>query len=290
MKKYKSLNLVKYLYILPILILISIIFIYPLIKVVIASFYNIRLGALEGAFIGFDNYRAILSDSVFWKSVNTTLIWTFFSAIVQLTVPTLVAVMLNQKLKGIHFVRTIILLPWIIPLVGMAVSMRWMLLPGVGIFDEIVKHLGTTIDFLGSPKAAMATLVIFNAWKWLPWGVLLTLAALQTIPEELYEAARVDGANFWRQFIHITLPLLEKMIWFIGFLVLVWNFNAFDVIWLTTRGGPGQAMQTLSVLIYRRAFRTFRLGEGATIATICTIVLAIIGFLYFKFLSPKDEN
>ena len=290
MKKYKSLNLVKYLYILPILILISIIFVYPLIKVVVASFYNIRLGALEGAFIGFGNYLAILSDPVFWKSVNTTLIWTFFSAIVQLTVPTLVAVMLNQKLKGIHFVRTIILLPWIIPLVGMAVSMRWMLLPGVGIFDEIVKHLGTSIDFLGSPKAAMVTLVIFNAWKWLPWGVLLTLAALQTIPEELYEAARVDGANFWSQFIHITLPLLEKMIWFIGFLVLVWNFNAFDVIWLTTRGGPGQTMQTLSVLIYRRAFRTFRLGEGATIATICIIVLAIIGFLYFKFLSPKDDN
>lgn len=289
MKKSGSLNLVKYLYIAPIFILIGIIFIYPLIRVLISSFYEIRLGAPEGVFIGFNNYRLILSDSVFWRSVKITLIWTFSSAVVQIVVPTLLAIFLNQKLKGIHFIRTSLLLPWIVPMVGMAVSMRWMLLPGVGIFDEILKHLGTRINFLGSPNAAMATLVIFNAWKWLPWGVLLTLAALQTIPEELYEAARVDGANFWRQLIYITLPLLERMIWFIGFIVLVWNFNAFDVIWLTTRGGPGQSMQTLSVLIYRRAFREFHLGEGSTIATICVLVLAIMGILYFKYLSPKDE-
>ncbi len=289
MKKYGSPNLIKYLYISPIFSLIGIVFLYPLIRVIMASFYNIRLGALEGTFVGLDNYRLILSDPVFWRSVRITLIWTLSSAIVQILVPTLLAIYLNQKLKGIHFIMTSILLPWIVPMVGMAVAMRWMLLPGVGIFDEILKHIGRRVDFLGSPDAAMATLVIFNSWKWLPWGVLLTLAALQTIPEELYEAARVDGANFWRLLIHITLPLLEKMVWFIGFLVLVWNFNAFDVIWITTRGGPGQSMQTLSVLIYRRAFRTFRLGEGSTIATICVLGLATIGILYFKYLSPKEE-
>jgi len=289
MKKYRSPNLIKYLYISPIFLLIGIVYLYPLIGVIIASFHNIRLGALEGTYVGLDNYRLILSDPVFWRSVKTTLVWTFCSAVVQVLVPTFLAIYINQKLKSTHFIMTSMLLPWIVPMVGMAVAMRWMLLPGVGIFDEILKHLGTRVDFLGSPNEAMATLVIFNAWKWLPWGVLLTIAALQTIPEELYEAARMDGANWGRLLSHITLPLLEKMIWFIGFLVLVWNFNAFDVIWITTRGGPGQSMQTLSVLIYRRAFRTFRLGEGSTIATICVIGLAIIGVLYFKYLSPKEE-
>jgi len=291
MKGYKRLSLVKYLYILPILILISIIFVYPLIQVVIASFYNIRMGAKEGVFIGLDNYRLIFSEPVFWKSVNSTLIWTFCSLILQLIIPLGMAILLNQKLKGIHFIRTSILLPWIVPMVALAVSMKWMLLPGIGIFNEILKNtIGTQISFLGSQNAAVPTLIILNTWKLLPFGTLLILTALQTIPEELYEAARVDGANFWRQFIYITFPLLGKMIWFMGFLVLVWNFNTFDTIWLTTEGGPGHIMQTLPILIYRRAFRVFRLGEGAAIATVGAIFLIVVSILYFKFLSPKKED
>lgn len=291
MKRYERVSLVNYLYILPILVLIGIIFIYPLIQVVIASFYNIRMGAPEGVFIGLDNYRLIFSEPVFWKSVNSTFIWTFSNLILQLILPLGVAILLNQKLKGIHFIRTAILLPWIVPMVALAVSMRWMLLPGIGIFNEILKNtVGTQVDFLGSQNAAVPTLIILNTWKLLPFGTLLILTALQTIPEELYEAARVDGANFWRQFIYITFPLLSKMIWFMGFLVLVWNFNIFDTIWLTTEGGPGHIMQTLPVLIYRRAFRVFRLGEGAAIATVGAMFLIVVGILYFKFLSPKKED
>jgi multiple sugar transport system permease protein len=175
-------------------------------------------------------------------------------------------------------------------MVAVAVSMRWMLLPGIGVVNEILQNtVGTQINFLGSRSAAIPTLIILNSWKLFPFGTLLILAALQTIPEEIYEAARVDGASPWQQFIHITFPLLGAMIWFMGFLVLVWNFNIFDTIWLTTEGGPGHIMQTLPVLVYRRAFRVFRLGEGATIATIGAAFLMLIGLLYFKFLSPKRE-
>ncbi|GAI83618.1 unnamed protein product, partial [marine sediment metagenome] len=100
--------------------------------------------------------------------------------------------------------------------------MRWMLLPGIGIFNEILKNtIGAQINFLGSQSAAMPTLIILNTWKWLPFGTLLILTALQTIPREVYEAARVDGANFWKQFIYITFPLLGKVIWFMGYLILV---------------------------------------------------------------------
>jgi len=291
MKIHKRVNLLKYLYILPILTLISIIFIYPLIQVIIASFYNIRMGAPEGVFVGLDNYRLIFSEPVFWKSVNSTLIWTFCSLFLQLIIPLGVAILLNQKLKGVHFIRTSVLLPWIVPMVALAVSMRWMLLPEIGIFNEILKNImSIQISFLGSQNAAVPTLIIFNTWKLLPFGTLLILAALQTIPEELYEAARVDGANFWRQFIHITFPLLGKIIWFMGFLVLVWNFNTFDTIWLTTEGGPGHILQTLPILVYRRAFRVFRLGEGAAISTVGAVFLIIIGILYFKLLAPKKED
>lgn len=291
MKRYKRVSLVTYLYILPILVLIGIIFIYPLSQVLISSFYNIRLGAQEGIFVGLDNYRLIFSEPVFWKSVRSSLIWTFGNLILQLIIPLGVAILLNQKLRGMHFARTLILLPWIIPMVALAVSMRWMLLPGIGIFNEILKNtIGTQISFLGSQSAAMPTLIILNTWKWLPFGTLLILTALQTIPREVYEAARVDGANFWKQFIYITFPLLGKVIWFMGYLILVWNFNTFDTIWLTTEGGPGHAMQTLPILVYRRAFKVFRLGEGAAIATIGAALLMVMGLLYFKFLSPKRED
>jgi multiple sugar transport system permease protein len=291
MKRYKRVSLVTYLYILPILVLIGIIFIYPLSQVLISSFYNIRLGAKEGIFVGLDNYRLIFSEPVFWKSVRSSLIWTFGNLILQLIIPLGVAILLNQKLRGMHFARTLILLPWIIPMVALAVSMRWMLLPGIGIFNEILKNtIGTQISFLGSQSAAMPTLIILNTWKWLPFGTLLILTALQTIPREVYEAARVDGANFWKQFIYITFPLLGKVIWFMGYLILVWNFNTFDTIWLTTEGGPGHAMQTLPILVYRRAFKVFRLGEGAAIATIGAALLMVMGLLYFKFLSPKKED
>jgi len=291
MKRYKRVSLVTYLYILPILVLIGIIFIYPLSQVLISSFYNIRLGAQEGIFVGLDNYRLIFSEPVFWKSVRSSLIWTFGNLILQLIIPLGVAILLNQKLRGMHFARTLILLPWIIPMVALAVSMRWMLLPGIGIFNEILKNIiGTQISFLGSRSAAMPTLIILNTWKWLPFGTLLILTALQTIPREVYEAARVDGANFWKQFIYITFPLLGKVIWFMGYLILVWNFNTFDTIWLTTEGGPGHIMQTLTILVYRRAFKVFRLGEGAAVATIGAALLMVMGILYFKFFSPKRED
>lgn len=291
MKRYKRVSLVTYLYILPILVLIGIIFIYPLSQVLISSFYNIRLGAQEGIFVGLDNYRLIFSEPVFWKSVRSSLIWTFGNLILQLIIPLGAAILLNQKLRGMHFARTLILLPWIIPMVALAVSMRWMLLPGIGIFNEILKNIiGTQISFLGSRSAAMPTLIILNTWKWLPFGTLLILTALQTIPREVYEAARVDGANFWKQFIYITFPLLGKVIWFMGYLILVWNFNTFDTIWLTTEGGPGHIMQTLTILVYRRAFKVFRLGEGAAVATIGAALLMVMGILYFKFLSPKRED
>jgi len=291
MKRHKRVSLFTYLYILPILVLIGIIFIYPLGQVLISSFYNIRLGAPEGIFVGLDNYRLIFSEPVFWKSVRSTLIWTFGNLILQLIIPLGVAILLNQKLKGMHFMRTLILLPWIIPMVALAVSMRWMLLPEIGIFNEILKNtIGTQINFLSSQSTAMPTLIILNTWKWLPFGTLLILAALQTIPREVYEAARVDGANFLKQFIYITFPLLGKVIWFMGYLILVWNFNTFDTIWLTTEGGPGHAMQTLPILVYRRAFKVFRLGEGAAIATMGAVFLMVMGILYFKFLSPKRED
>ena len=118
----------------------------------------------------------------------------------------------------------------------------------------------------------------------------MILAALRMIPDSVYEAAKVDGASGFQRFKYVTLPYIGSMIWFVGFLAFSWNFNTFDLIWLTTQGGPGSATQTLPVLIYRTAFKTFRLGEASAISITIAIILIIIGILYFKYLSPKSEG
>jgi multiple sugar transport system permease protein len=144
------------------------------------------------------------------------------------------------------------------------------------------RHYPPQAQFSGFTRAGSAN---FNYSEFLE-----ILAALQTIPAELYEAARVDGANPWQCFTRITFPLVGRMVWFIGFLAFVWNYNIFDLIWLTTKGGPGNTTQTLPVLIYRRAFKTFRPGEASSIAVIIVIFLAAVGLVYFKLLAPKKEE
>jgi multiple sugar transport system permease protein len=135
----------------------------------------------------------------------------------------------------------------------------------------------------------MPFLILLNSWKFIPFGTLLILAALQTIPESVFEAAATDGARGFQQFRYITFPLLGSMIWFVGFLAFAWNFNTFDLIWLTTQGGPGTATQTLPVLIYRTAFKIFRLGEAATMSVFIALLLLVIGILYLKIFAPKGE-
>jgi len=168
--------------------------------------------------------------------------------------------------------------------------MRWMLLPRIGIISEILSGLGFgRIHLLGGLGSAMPTLILLNSWKFLPFGTLMILASLQTIPNSIYEAARVDGASPLQRFKYITFPYITAMIWFVGFLAFSWNFNTFDLIWLTTQGGPGSATQTLPILIYRTAFKTFRLGEASAISITIAIILIIIGILYFRSIRPKEE-
>ena len=286
-------KIIGYLFPLPLLILILVIFLYPLLSTVRYSLYDIPFGVKEGPFVGLRNYRIIFGEPVFWQGFKNSIIWALGNLALQLTIPFGIAIVLNHRLRGINFVRAIVLIPWIVPAVVVSICARWLLLPTMGPINHYLIKAGIItrrLNFLGSLELAMPTLIALNSWKFFPFGTLLILAALQTIPVELYEAARVDGANPWQCFTRITFPLVGKMVWFIGFLVFVWNYNIFDLIWLTTKGGPGNTTQTLPVLIYRRAFKTFRPGEASSIAVIIVIFLAALGLVYFKLLAPKKEE
>ncbi len=286
-------KIIGYLFLLPLLILILVIFLYPLLSTVRYSLHDIPFGVKEGPFVGVRNYRIIFGEPVFWQGFKSSIIWALGNLTLQLTIPFGIAIVLNHRLKGINFVRATVLIPWIVPAVVVAICARWLLLPTLGPINYyLIKTdiITRRLNFLGSLELAMPTLIALNSWKFFPFGTLLILAALQTIPVELYEAARVDGANPWQCFTRITFPLVGRMVWFIGFLVFVWNYNIFDLIWLTTKGGPGNTTQTLPVLIYRRAFKTFRPGEASSIAVIIVIFLAALGLVYFKLLAPKKEE
>ena len=238
------------LLLLPIIILLVSIFAYPIARAFFLSFYKVSFGTAQSEFVGLDNFATMFLDPVFWQGLGKSFYWTVGNLAIQLTIPIALALLLNRRIRGVNFARAAIMLPWVAPTVTIAVCMRWMLLPHIGIISEILSGLGFgRIHLLGGLGSAMPTLILLNSWKFLPFGTLMILASLQTIPNSIYEAARVDGASALQRFKYITFPYITAMIWFVGFLAFSWNFKTFDLIWLTTQGGPGSATQTLPILI-----------------------------------------
>lgn len=286
-------GVVGYLLIAPLLVLMGAVILYPVGYSFRLAFQDAAFGFGPMRYVGWRNFQRLAADDVFWQALSNSFLWTLGNLLLQLTIPMAVAILLNQRFRGNALARTVILTPWIIPAVVVAIMWRWILEPTVGILNEVLFRLGVIgqpILFLGSVSYALPTLISVNTWKFLPFGTLLILAALQTIPDELYEATRVDGATPVQQFRYLIFPALGPMLWFLGFLAFVWNFNMFDLIWLMTEGGPGNSTMTLAVLIYKKAFRMLQMGQAAAIAMSVTVLLVLIGVLYFRLLSPREEE
>lgn len=283
MKKKQAIGLC---YLAPVLILIIVFFLYPSFSIIKTSFYQTRYG-IHFNFAGLKNYRIIFGDEVFHASLVNSLIWTISGLILQMTIPLGTALLLNQRFRGNTFARAAMLVPWITPGVIIAIMARWILEPELGMLNSILLKIGIIhdpINFLGSSTAALPTLIIAQTWQFIPFGTLLILAALQTISQSLYDAMKVDGATPLKIFRYLIVPKISPMIGFMLFLAFVWNFNVFDKIWLTTQGGPVNATMTLPVLVYKTAFKTFRLGQSSAVGTITVVGLIIVGIIYFKYM------
>lgn len=272
------------LFVAPVLFLVISLYGFPIFDLVRTSFLEIQHG--KSLFVGFANYQRIIDMPLFHQAVVNSFIWTGFSLLIQLTLPVVLAMLLNQCFKGNALARVLMLVPWLTPVVVVAIMARWILEPNVGVLNQLLRGSGLItgwVDLLGDPRTALPTLVVVNSWKFLPFGTLLILAGLQTIPVEVLEAARVDGAGPWSRFRYIVFPLLGPIIGFVFFLAFVWNFNTLGLIWLTTKGGPLNQTMTLPVLIYRKAFRGFAMGEAAAMGALAATILVTVGVVYFKF-------
>jgi multiple sugar transport system permease protein len=254
---------------------------YPLGLGVWLAFTDTTIGR-SGEFVGLWNYESLFADSVFWLSVTNTIGYTVLATVGKFALGLWLALLLNHTLPFKAFIRSIILVPFIVPTVLSAIAFWWIYDPQFSIISYVlVDVLGwreTYIDFLGVPNNARASLIVANIWRGIPFVAITLLAGLQTISPALYEAAMIDGATAWRRFWHITLPMLMPILAVVLTFSVLFTFTDFQLVYAITRGGPVNATHLMATLAYQRGISGGQLGEGAAIA------VAMIPFLIFATL------
>jgi multiple sugar transport system permease protein len=262
--------------------------IYPLIYSVTISLQRESAAGIEWTL---GNFTRLFSDNFFW----TAMVHTFVYATAALTCEFLLglglALLLNNQIRGRGFFRASLLVPMMLPTVVVGVVWRLMLNPNFGAINGTLKEFDINTESLtwtASPKLAMLSVIAVDVWQWTPFVFLVLLAGLQAIPQEPYEAALIDGSNRWQTFWHVTLPLLKPSILIVLLLRTMDLLRVFDQIFILTEGGPGFATETISLYIYRAAFRFFDFGYAAAMSFVLLALTNVISALYIKFLQAKE--
>jgi multiple sugar transport system permease protein len=274
---------------LPAVLVISLVTLYPLVQSFWISLHRWNLlRAAEGyPFVGLTNYLTILSDPIFHRSLRITASFVISAVTIEIILAIGIALLLNKPFRGRWFVRLMALLPWAIPSVVNGIMWKWILNPSYGALNGLLYSLGLIdryIIWLGSPELALAMVVLADVWKETPFIMLLILAALQTIPKDLYEAARVDGANPVQTFFQITLPLIQPVLFVAIALRTIWALKSFDLIYTLTAGGPSAGTSVVGYYTYVKSFVSLQLGQGAAVAFIMTIFVMALVLIYYRVL------
>ncbi len=265
------------LFVFPAVLLLGVFLAYPFLLGVWLSFTNTILGG-TGSFVGLQNYAYLVQDAVFQLTTFNTVLYTSAAVGAKLVFGLVLALVLNWDFRCKGFVRAVVLLPWIVPTAFSALVFWWMFDPTFSPISWVLVKAGiisTRIDYLGQPNMARASIIIANVWRGVPFFAIGFLAGLQTITPTLYEAAAVDGATEWRQFWHITLPLLGPLLAIITTFSTIWTFADFQLVWILTRGGPANATHLYGTLAFQRAIQGGRFGEGAAISNFILPVLVV---------------
>lgn len=261
----------------------------PLIYAVMLSFYSARSFMSEPEWVGLSNYIKVLQDPLFWNSLTNGLTIALSSIVLQVVLGVGIAMVLNKRFVGQTIARSIAILPYFLPTVVACLVAQWILEPNYGLVKTALASIGVgMLDWSSHAFTAKGTIILVSVWLWTPFVVTCVLAGLQTIPTQLYEAARVDGAGAWTQFWHITIPGLRSVLIVVILLRGIWMFNKFDLIWLLTKGGPLNQTETLPTLAYRKSFIEYNLGGGAAVATISFLILSGVILIYLR-LFPIDD-
>ena len=283
-------RLMPYFFIGPALLALVALVVYPLLYGVYISFFKTNL-ANKWDFVGLKNYISVFSDGVFVKQLGVTLKFTAIVVLAHFIIGIFLAMLLNQSRPGITFFRTILVLPWLMPEVVIALIFKWIMNPLYGLLNYGMQLLGLSeggVSWLGDSKYAFISVVLVCLWKGYPLVMVNALAALQSVSTDIYEAAKVDGANKIQTFFRIILPSIKPVLATTLILDTVWWFKHYTIVYLMTKGGPGSDTSIVSIEIYKQAFDYFNFGKAASMSVVVFFVCLIISKLYRRFLDNED--
>lgn len=286
---------VDYLYILPALIVMLVVIAYPIYYTIELSFFKTppNLQMKDKIWIGIDNYVRVLRSPVFHEVTIQTVIWTVASTAISFLLGLGAALSLHREFMGRGLMRALLLIPYVVSAVAASYVWKWLYHSDFGVIGAISVQLGFTsepINFLDNRQTVLASLIVVNIWKEFAFAMVMLMAGLQTVPDQLLRAAQVDGANTWDRFWHVTFPHLKGVSMVTVLLLMVANFNSFIIPFVMTGGGPADASHIWITHIYQLAFGRQQWGIASAYAVILFIVMMCLGYFYVKALTRGDES
>lgn len=277
-------------YLIPTALFMAVFLAYPVFEVLRQSFWHdVAIRPWEpNEFVGLANYADLATSDAFHRAVRTTVAWTVLAVGGKLFVGLAAALLLQRRFPGRRIYLTLLMVPWVTPIVVAAVVWRWVLNSQYGQLNGLLSLLRVEpVAWLGQERTAFLATAGVDMWVGIPFVALVLMAGLQSIPDELYEAAVMDGASWGQRFLRVTLPLLRPVMGVVLLLSSVWTFNSFEVIWPLTRGGPAGATTTLVVSTYRTAFGAFDFGQAAAMSTVIFVILLGVSVAYWRLVGRR---
>lgn len=288
--------LVRYAFIAPAAIYMIAFFGYPILKNVVMSFQAYDFATFfngHAPFVGLDNYAATLSDPIFLRALGNTGLFTIGSIIGQFVLGMGLALYFRKRFPLSGFLRSLLLLPWLLPMIVSAAVWRWILEQDNGALNQFLSGIGLISDpipWLNSSDTALIAVIMVNIWLGIPFNVVLLYSGLQSIPDELYEAGQLDGATGWKSFWHITLPMLRPVVSVVLLLGVIYTIKVLDLIIGLTGGGPANATQTLATRSYEMSFIEFDFGQGAALSNILILIALAFSLVYLRANARAAKN
>lgn len=272
----------------PLVLYLAVFYVYPLYRNLDLSLrhYTVRsFVAGDAPFSGWDNFSQVLNDPAFGPALRNTMVFTLVSIVFQYAAGLALAVFFNHRFPLAPTLRALFLIPWLLPLIVSASTWSWMFNSESGVINYFLQLIGAgPVNWLTSPDQALVSVIIANIWIGIPFNLVILYSGLQNIPADLYEAAALDGAGRWQQFRRITFPLLRQVSAITVLLGLIYTLKVFDLIWIMTKGGPGDASSTLATWSYRLGFGSLlpQFGPGAAVGNILILIALVFGLLYIR--------
>lgn len=286
----KRRKLTPYLFLLPGCIILGTVIFYPMLRAIWLSFMDYNMLS-DPVFVGLDNYKELFQDGLFWRTMLNSIVYLVIAVPSLVIIPIFLAILINQNVKGINAFRSIYYVPFITSIVVVGITWEWVYKEN-GLLNFMLEQLGFTDDpvkWLTTSSTALFAVIVVTIWKSLPFYMIIYLGGLQSIPSDLYEASKIDGANWWKQTIHVTIPQLKPYVFLVTVLASINSLKVFEEIYVMTDGGPLHSSETLVFYIYREAFDNLNMGYASAAGVILFLLTLIFSLVNMKFLG-KDNT